>query len=124
MADQESILLTVKKVLGVSADYTDFDWDIITHINSAFGVLTQLGVGPTEGFFIEDEDAEWDDFTSEISFKMVRSYIFLKVKMLFDPPQAGFHIEAMNTQIEEWEWRISHQREWNLNPTDPMEEAI
>ena len=123
MADQESILDSVKKVLSVSPDYTEFDWDIIMHINSVFGKLTQLGVGPEEGFFIESDDEVWDDFTDDVSFKMVRSYVFLNVKMLFDPPQTGFLLEAMQTQIAEWDWRIQHQREWNLDPTDPMDEV-
>jgi len=110
---EESILKTIKKILGISEDYTVFDFDLIIHINSAFSILHQLGVGPTDGFAIEDDTAEWADFiaTNVNQYNLVRTYVFLKVRMLFDPPTTSYLLEAMNKQIEEQEWRISNVRE-------------
>lgn len=120
---EERILTSIKKILGVPEDYTVFDFDIIMHINSAFSVLSQMGIGPSTGFFIEDDTAEWSDFFTEEDLNLVRSYVFLKVRMLFDPPPTSFLLEAMNKQISEFEWRLSTQREWNLDPVDPMDEV-
>lgn len=109
---ESSILISTKKILGVAEEYTAFDPDIITHINSSFSVLNQLGVGPTEGFGIEDETAEWTDIGIPANqLSMVRTYIYLKTRMLFDPPNTSFLIEAMNKQIEELEWRLNVFRE-------------
>lgn len=118
---ENSILKSTKKILGIAETYTAFDLDIITHINSAFSVLHQLGVGPTNGFFIEDDGPEWEEFIgTDVGLNMVRSYVFLKVRMLFDPPTTSFLLEAMNKQIQEHEWRISTHREWLLDPVDPL----
>ena len=109
---EQGILTSTKKILGLGSDYTPFDQDILTHINSAFAVLYQLGVGPSAAFSIEDETATWDEFsipTEQLS--LVKSYIYLKVRMMFDPPSTSFHIEAMNRQITEQEWRLSTFRE-------------
>ena len=121
---ENSILKSVKKIVGVPDNYDVFDLDIITHINSAFSVLYQIGAGPIEGFFIEDESAKWDDFSEDPALNLVRSYVFLKVRMLFDPPITSFLQDAMKKQMDEMEWRISIHREWNLNPIDPMEEVL
>ena len=118
---EDSILKSVKKVLGVPEDYNVFDLDIVMHINSVFSILGQLGVGPTEGFSIEDEAATWDEFFFESDLNTIRSYVYLRVRMLFDPPTTSFLLDAMTKQIQEFEWRISTQREWNLDPNDPME---
>lgn len=116
---EESILTSTKKILGLSESYTAFDMDIILHINSVFSILNQLGVG-TANFSIEDDSSKWDDFIGDADgMNMVRSYVFLKVRLLFDPPPTSFAIDAMKNQISEYEWRISSQREWNLDPTDP-----
>lgn len=120
---EESILLSVKKLLGLDADYIAFDEDIKIHINSVFSLLGQLGVGPGNDFFIVDETAEWADFFAEEDLNLIRTYTFLRVRMMFDPPQTSFLLESMNSQIKEFEWRISTQREWNLDPNDPMEGA-
>ncbi len=120
---EDSILVTVKQILGVPDTYDVFDMTIITHINSVFSVLGQLGVGPSENFYIEDESDFWDDFFSESDLNLIRSYVFLKVKMLFDPPTTSFLLDAMNKQISEFESRIAVQREWNLDPNDPMDEV-
>lgn len=116
----ESILNSTKKILGIPEDYTAFDTDIITHINSTFAILHQMGIGPTTGYFIEDASNEWSEFTVDTGLNMVRSYVFLKVRMLFDPPATSFVIAAMEKQIAEQEWRISTHREWQLDPVDPL----
>lgn len=104
---EPSILISTKKILGVSADYTAFDLDILTHINSAFANLDQLGVGPAGGFSIEDDTAVWQALNLPSNqLNMVRTYIYLKTRMLFDPPTTSYMIEAMNKQIAEFEWRL------------------
>ena len=104
----ESILTSIKKLLGITEEYTDFDPDIIMHINSVFMVLSQLGVGPAEGFRIEDDSAIWSDYiTDDDNLDAVKSYIHLKVKMLFDPPLNSAVMEAMKQQINELEWRLN-----------------
>jgi hypothetical protein len=114
---EQSILTSTKKILGVSANYTAFDLDIITHINSVFSTLNQLGVGPANGFMIEDSSAIWSDLElPQNQLSMVRAYMFLKVRMLFDPPSTSFHIEAMENQIREHEFRLSLFHESTLGP--------
>ena len=109
---EQSILTSTKKILGIAADYTAFDLDIITHINSAFSTLAQLGVGPHCGFMIDDEDAEWEDFIEDDNqYNSVKSYVFLKVRQLFDPPTTSYLIAAYDKQIQEFEWRLSVHRE-------------
>lgn len=104
----ESILTSIKKLLQISEDDTAFDTDIIMHINSVFMILRQLGVGPSNGFFIEDETAEWSDFIEDgLNLELVKSYVYLKVKLLFDPPTSSFVMESMNRQIAEFEWRLN-----------------
>ena len=105
---EPSILTSTKKILGIDAGYTVFDADITT----AFSVLTQLGVGPIGGFFVEDDVAEWSDFVDDfIKQNLIKSYVFLKVRMLFDPPATSFLIAAYEKQIAEYEARILIQRE-------------
>lgn len=104
----ESILNSIKKLLGPSANYTQFDPDIIMHINSAFMVLRQLGVGPKEGFSINNSDAVWTDFMSDIDkLGLVKSYIYLKVKLIFDPPTNSTVIKANEDLLKEYEWRLN-----------------
>ena len=105
---EESILTSIKKMFGPSEDYDYFDPDLIIHINSVFMILTQLGVGPSEGFSIKDKTAVWSDFISDISkFEAVKTYVYLRVKLLFDPPLTSSVMEAMKTQISELEWRMN-----------------
>ncbi len=113
---EPSILIGTKKILGLDKEYDAFDHDIITHINSAFGTLHQLGIGPDAGFMIEDVEAKWEDFieADNITLNQVKNYIFLKVRIVFDPPQTSYLIEAMNKQIEEMEWRLNVRREVEL----------
>lgn len=104
----DSILTSIKKMLGISEDYTQFDADLIMHINSVFLNLTQLGVGPASGFTIEDETTEWTDFiNNNTQLQAVKSYIYLKVKLLFDPPLSSAVIESTNRMIAELEWRLN-----------------
>ena len=105
---ETSILTSIKKLLGVAEDYTEFDEDIITHINSVFLNLTQLGVGPEEGFMIEDDTAVWEDFINDsIQLQAVKTYVYLKVKLLFDPPLSSSVTESINRMIAELEWRLN-----------------
>lgn len=120
---EESILKSTKKILGLAEDYTAFDLDVITHINAAFSILNQLGVGPVDGFMIEDDTDLWSDFAVPMNqLNLVRTYVFLKVKSLFDPPATSYLIQATNDHIKEYEWRLNSFREWELDPVDPMEE--
>lgn len=105
---ETSILTSIKKMLGVAEDYTEFDEDIITHINSVFLNLTQLGVGPEEGFMIEDGTAVWEDFIDDsIKLQAVKTYMYLKVKLLFDPPLSSSVTESFTRMIAELEWRLN-----------------
>lgn len=104
----ESILTSIKKMLGITEGYEHFDNDLIMHINSVFLILKQLGVGPPEGFVINDKSAEWMDFISdEVKISLVKSYMFLKVKLIFDPPLSSAVLECYKKQIEEYEWRLN-----------------
>ena len=103
----ESILNSINKLLGIAEDYDHFDSDIIMHINSVFATLTQLGVGPEDGFSIDDESAKWEDFLpEERMLHSVKSYMFMKVKLMFDPPLSSAVIECTKEQIKELEWRL------------------
>lgn len=107
----ESILTSIKKMLGPEEEYTHFDPDIIMHINSVFSILTQLGVGPSEGFSISGSGETWEDYLSNDHnpnyFSMIKTYVYLKVKLIFDPPLSSAVIEAINRQISELEWRLT-----------------
>lgn len=104
----ESILTSIKKLLGIAEEYDHFDADLIMHINSVLTILTQLGVGPSEGFRIEDDSATWEDFIEDDpNLESVKSYIHMKVKLLFDPPTSSAVIESMNRIISEFEWRLN-----------------
>lgn len=109
----ESILQSIKKLLGMTEDYTAFDTDIIMHINSAFMILNQLGVGPANGFSISDENAVWSDYLPENNknFEAVKTYVYLKVRLIFDPPMSSAVIEAMRQMISELEWRLNVEAE-------------
>ena len=105
---ETSILTSIKKMLGVAEDYTEFDEDIMTHINSVFLNLTQLGVGPEAGFMIEDDTAVWEDFiVDSIQLQAVKTYMYLKVKLLFDPPLSSSVTESFTRMISELEWRLN-----------------
>lgn len=104
----ESILTSVKKMLGIVEEYEHFDADLIMHINSVFSILNQLGVGPSEGFFISDKAAAWTDFIGDSQkLELVKSYVYMKVRLIFDPPQSSAVMESMKNIISELEWRIN-----------------
>lgn len=112
---EKSILKSTKKILGIDAEYTAFDLDILTHINSAFSVLNQLGIGPANGFMIEDDQITWDAFFgTDPRLNLIKTYVYLKVRMLFDPPNTSYLIDAQNKQIQEYEWRLNAFREVEL----------
>lgn len=115
-----SILRSTKKALGLPEDYTVFDVDVIMHINTVFAFLNQLGVGPEEGFSIEDDTAVWEDFTTDVRLNAVKSYVYLRVKLLFDPPATSFAISAFEKQVSEMEWRLNMSYETYTNPNDPL----
>ena len=108
MIMNDSILTSIKKLLGITEEYEHFDQDIIIHINSVFMILNQLGVGPSNGFSITDKTAVWSDFISEgTNLESVKSYIYLKVRLLFDPPTTSAVMESMNRMISELEFRLN-----------------
>lgn len=104
----DSILLTIKKGIGIDPSYEAFDPDIIMHINSVLFILTQEGIGPKEGFNITGQDETWKDFLGESNTKLsaVQSYVTLKTRLLFDPPQSGTLNEQITKLISELEWRL------------------
>lgn len=122
-----SILTGTKKALGIAEEYTAFDEEIISFINGVLATLNQLGIGPEQGFFIEDDGAEWTDFTDgDPRLNAVPTYVYLCVRQLFDPPKTSFHLEAIEKQKTQLEWRLNVVREgdsWTepLPPSDPDE---
>ena len=107
-----SILNDVKKILNISVDDYAFDSDIILHINTVFSFLNQLGIGPTNGFSIENYTTTWDTYLgTNANLNAVKTYICLRVRMVFDPPTTSYMIDAMNKQIQELEFRLNVVRE-------------
>lgn len=105
---EDSILMTIRKLVCGNPYADHFDTDLLIHINSCFSILTQLGVGPAEGFVVTDETQGWSNYTSDNKeLNMVRTYVTLKVKSIFDPPLTSSVLEAMNKQITELEWRLN-----------------
>lgn len=116
----QSILNNVKKMVGVDASLTVFDLDILTHINSVFADLEQLGIGPVGGFTIDDAVPTWDAFIAgDARLSSVKSYMYFRVRLMFDPPQTSYLIESMNKQVEKMEWRLNVTREGDswIDPT-------
>lgn len=107
----ESILTSIKKILGIDEFDTSFDTDLIIHINSSLMILNQLGVGPENGFVIYSKEETWNDFLNDdSSIEAVKTYVGLKVKLMFDPPTSSFVTDSYKEMIKELEWRI------NVNP--------
>lgn len=103
-----SILTSTKKLLGIDESYTHFDQDIIVSINSCLSTLNQVGIGPVEGFSIEDSTAEWEDFIGDDNrLNLAKSYVYMKTRVVFDPPSTGFVLTALQEQIKEAEWRLN-----------------
>lgn len=108
----DSILVSIKKMLGLDDEYTPFDADVLIHINSAFMTLCQMGIGPKEGFMVSDYNQTWDEFlTNKVMLGGVKTWVYLQVKMLFDPPTNSFVMDAYKTQAEQILWRLNVQAE-------------
>lgn len=102
----DSILISIKKLLGIGESETPFDGDILIHINTAITRLRQLGVGPEDGFVVEDKYDLWDDFITD-NLQSAKTYIYLKVKLMFDPPLNSSVLSAMQNEIRELEWTLN-----------------
>jgi hypothetical protein len=106
------ILSDVKKILGIESGVTDFDTDITMHINSVLSVLSQLGIGPTAGLAITDDTTAWSALIgTEPRYGLVKTYVYLCVRRLFDPPATSYLLDAFARQIAEYEWRIVEAHE-------------
>jgi hypothetical protein len=104
----DSILTSIKKLLGIAEDYKEFDTDIIIHINTAFSKLNQLGVGPEEGFSIKDKTSVWTEFLADAkNLESVKTYVYLIVRLVFDPPQSSAVMTSMENTINQLEWRLN-----------------
>ena len=117
---ESSILTSTKKILGIAEDYKVLDPDIVLHINSVFSVLEQLGIGPDGGFSIEDATPTWEQYLgNDPRLNAVKTYVYLRVRMLFDPPTTSFLLSSMGEQVRELEWRLNVTREGD-KWTDPV----
>lgn len=118
----DSILTSIKKMLGIVEEYDHFDQDLIIHINSVLSILNQLGVGPSEGFSITGKTETWSDFISDARIlESVKSYVYLKVRLLFDPPTSSAAMESMKNLISELEWRINVAAESGSNREEEIQ---
>lgn len=127
---ETSILKSTKKILGIPEDDTSFDLDVATHINTAFSTLNQMGVGAVDGFSIDDDgELKWEDYLPEeklVLRNMVKDFVYLTVRNLFDPPDTSYLIKAHQDQLEQLGWRINTEREstdW-VDPNPPVEEVL
>mgnify|MGYP007022403675 CR=1 FL=1 len=109
----ESILIDVKRLIGFTEEYEVFDKDIIIHLNSTFMILRQLGVGPEDGFTIKDKSSLWSDFIPEDCkyFEGVKTYVYAKAKLVFDPPQSSIVKDCLEQTVREFEWRLKEEAE-------------
>lgn len=106
----DSILNSIKKLLGIAPEYTQFDQDIVMHINAVFLTLYELGVGPREGFSISDSTATWDSYivdSNTLALDAVKIYVYQKVRLAFDPPATAAMFDALKESSREFEWRLS-----------------
>lgn len=109
---EENILNSIKKLLGIPEDYTAFDQDIMIHINSVFMILSELGVGPSNGYSLKDGTEKWGDFISDDeNLEGIKTYVYMKVKTIFDPPLNSAVLASMKELINEFEWRINNEAE-------------
>ena len=111
----DNILDSIKKLLGINPEYHAFDQDIIMHINTVFVILNQLNIGPSEGFFIEDGSEEWADYITASNENAVRTYVYLKVRLMFDPPTSSVLMDSINNTLAELEWRLCLEGENKAN---------
>lgn len=104
----DSILTSIKKMLGISEEYEQFDPELMIYINSAFGTLKQLGVGPDSGYSISSKDNTWGEFSSDASeVSLVKSYVYISVRLIFDPPTSSFVLDSLSRQRDEIGWRLN-----------------
>jgi hypothetical protein len=121
----ESILQSIKKLLGIDANYDAFDGDIAIHINTVFAILNQMNVGPSTGFFINDSTSLWSEYTQEINVaNMVKTFVYLKVRLLFDPPTSPSVIESINRTLSELEFRLYYEGDKNNIIVEPPIEEV
>lgn len=123
-----SVLLSTKKILGIGSDDESFDLDVLTFINSAFSTLNDIGVGPVGGILVEDAEYTWDDFSAatladDTQLNDIKTYVFLRVKMSFDPPGTPYLVNAFKDQVDEHLQRISMRRE-TVEWVDPDPPAV
>lgn len=113
----ESILVSIKKLLGIYSDDTSFDTDVLIHINTILTNLIQMGIGPSEGFYVSGFVETWGEFLQNESLLIqVKSYVYLKVKLLFDPPTNSSMLDSIRQLAAELEWRLFIERDNNINP--------
>ena len=104
----DSILTSIKRLLGIAEEYDHFDPELVIHINSVFMILTQMGVGPAEGFRITGAEETWDDFIPDgKNLESVKSYVYMKVRLMFDTPTSSSLMDALTRSISEFEWRLN-----------------
>lgn len=121
----DSILVSIKKMLGLDDEYTPFDTDVLIHINNAFMTLCQMGIGPKDGFEVTDYHQTWSDFlTNDVMLGGVKTWVYLQVKMLFDPPANSFVMDAYKTQSDQILWRLNVQAESAEEMTFMKEEGL
>lgn len=104
---EESILKTIKQLIGCPDGFEQFDLDLTIHINSAFAILTQLGVGPKEGYRITGPDNVWSEFEEDAQkSSLIKDYVYIKTRLLFDPPTSSALMDSLKEQLKEMEWRL------------------
>lgn len=108
---ERSILKSVKKNLGLEEGYDVFDGEVLTHMNTAFSTLSQLGIGPPGGLYVEDDSTEWDAIITSPELNSIKTYVYLRVRLLFDPPSISYVLTAFEHQLQELEWRLNTHRE-------------
>ena len=109
---EDNVLNSIKKLLGIPEDYTAFDQDIMIHINSVFMILSELGVGPSNGYSLKDGTEKWGEFISDAeNLEGIKTYVYMKVTTIFDPPLNSAVLPSMKELISEFEWRINNEAE-------------
>lgn len=117
----DSILDTIKQLLGISSDQTHFDTDIIVHINRAISRLRRLGVGPAKGYRITDRHGTWNDIIQDSEkLEDVKTFVYLKVKLIFDPPLSSAAVTAMKEEVKELEWELNVTAESTLDDEEEV----
>lgn len=112
----DSILNSIKELLGIPAEQLNFDTEVIIHINSAFSDLYDVGVGPSEAFVIQDENDMWDDFLQgSVNYENAKQYVYISVKIVFDPPASAAALAALERRLDKLEWKLKEKAETTKN---------